>query len=335
MDIFGFSKLIKPFFSNVFIAVNIDSKMCAIKILRIKNKQVIESLQKEFKIINNELPMDAIKLIRTYQKKYPFTYLSTMAKTYNQGILKKGKPEDLLAYGLNPKELNILDFENFRFYIKNSAIKENIEKFSKIGGPDYLFSPFALIYHKIKDQLEPQMHLYILQERSCISLLIADNKGVYFGGYFIVEGETEDVSEDTTASMDDIFSTSFLGDQNKDFDDEIDELEDLGDSDFFIDKLNARLLLDSQEDETKGKVDDIAKIATVSSIIQNSLREFYSNELYESQFIEKIFILDTYGLSEGALSYLSENMMIETHKIPASILDGLNGLARIEFAKDK
>lgn len=337
MNIFGFSGLIRPLYSSVFIGVNLDGKVCSLKILRIKGEEILESFAKEYKTINSEMPMDAIKIIRTYQKKYPFTYLSTMSKSYNQGVFKKVGKEDFLKYGVNAKESNILNFENWKIYIKNSAIEENVEKFSKIKGLDYLFSPFIVIYHKIKDQMESKTTLYILQERSSISLLIADLEGIYFGGYFIVEGETDDVSENAQVSgiTDDIFTNSFLDSRDDDLDDDIDELEDLGDSDLFIDELNERLLSDNQEDQAKQKIDDIVKVSVVFNMVQNSLREFYSNELYESKFIEKIIVLDAYGMSDGALHYLGENLMIEMHKVPISIVDELCMLSKIEFEKGK
>ncbi|PAF44685.1 hypothetical protein [Helicobacter sp. 11S02596-1] len=340
MDIFGFSKLIRPFFSNVFISVNLDSKVCSLKIMRIKGGETLENLTKEYKMVNHEMPIEAVKAIKSYQKKYPFTYLSTMAKSYNQGIFKKNDKEDFSKYGINPKESNILSFGNWKIYIKNSAIEENLEKFSKLKGLDYLFSPFIVIYHKIKDQIERKTSLYILQERGSISLLIADLEGIYFGGYFIVEGEADDMSEATQSGhINEVFGDGFAFPNNNnddDFDDAIDELEDLGDSDLFIDKLNESLLNDNDEDErTKEKVDDIVKVSVIFNIVQNSLREFYSNELYENKFIEKIVILDTYGMSRGGVNYLEENLMIETSKIPVSIVDELCALSKIEFERGK
>ncbi|PAF41192.1 hypothetical protein BKH45_07905 [Helicobacter sp. 11S03491-1] len=330
-----FSRLIRNFFSNVFIGVNVDSKICSLKVMRIKDGKVIEDFNREFKTIDNEVSMDAIKLIRSYQEKYPFTYLSAMSKNYNQGIINKEKKEDLSKYGINPKECNILDFNTWKVYIKNSAIQENAARFSKINGIDFLFSPFIVIYHRIKNKIGSKTSLYVLQERSSVSLLVADLEGIYFGGYFMVEGEVEDMEIEQESLEKKDFHTDLptMDYKDEDLDDEIDDLVDL-DSEFFIDKLNEKLLLDNQEeDSSKDKVNDLTKISIVSNIIQNSLREFYSNELYESKFIEEIVILDAYGISDGALNYLGENTMIETSKISVCIVDELVGLSKIEFKK--
>ncbi|MDO7252313.1 hypothetical protein [Helicobacter cappadocius] len=337
MAIFNFSKFVRRFFSNVFIGINIDGRVCSVKIIRIKDEKILENIAREFKTINNEIPIEVIKLIRNYQKKYSFCYVGAMSKSYNQGILRiKDKKEDYSKYGINPKECKMLDFKTWKTYIKNTEINENIERFSKINGIDYLFSPFVVIFRKIKNQLDGKTRLYILQERSSISLLVADNAEIYFGGYFMVEGEMEDVNmqDPHTEDFFDIIVPEDEKDSNEeDIEDEIGDLEDL-DSDFFIDKLNEKLLIDNQEENlTKGKVDDIYKISVVTSIIQNSLMEFYSNDLYDSKFIEEFVILDAYGMSDGALNYLKDKMMIQTQKISFSIVDELVELSKIEFKR--
>ncbi|PAF53388.1 hypothetical protein BKH42_06095 [Helicobacter sp. 13S00482-2] len=339
MSIFNFPKLIRTFFSNVFIGINIDGRTCSIKIIRIKDGKTLENINREFKTINNEIPIEAVKLIRKYQKKYSFCYIGVMSKSYNQGVIRsKEKKEDYSKYGIDAKECNIIDFKTWKVYIKNAEIKENIEKFFKINGIDYLFSPFVIIYSKIKNELDSKTRLYILQERSSISLLVADNAEIYFGGYFMVEGEMEDVNiSDTNTEnfFDVVIPKDHKEEIEEDFDDEIEDLEDL-DSDIFINKLNEKLLIDNQEENlTKGKVDDIYKVSVVADIIQNSLMEFYSNDLYDSKFIEEFVILDVYGMSEGALDYLRDKMMIQVSKKSFSLTDALADLSRIEFERTK
>lgn len=335
MNIFNFSKLRRKFFSSVFIGVNIDGKTCSVKVIQIKDEKTLQSINKEFKTINNEIPIEAMKFIRRYQKKYAFCYVSAMSKSYNQGVIKAiDKKEDYSKYGINPKECKIIDFKNWKVYIKNNEIKENIARFAKISGIDYLFSPFVVIFAKIKNELDGKMRLYILQERSSVSLLVADNAGIYFGGYFMIEGEMEDVkmSDPKTEDFFDILSPQENKSVEEDFDDEIEDLEEL-DSDVFIDALNKKLLIDNSQEEnlTKGKVDDIYKISIVAGIIKNSLMEFYSNDLYDSRFIDEFILLDTYGVSEAAMNYLKDNLMIQIQKRSFSIVNELAELSKIEF----
>lgn len=337
MNIFNFSKLRRKFFSSVFIGINIDGKSCSVRITQIKDEKILQNINREFKTINNEIPIEAIKLIRSFQRKYAFCYISAMSKSYNQGVLKAiDKKEDYSKYGVNPKECKIIDFKSWKVYIKNNEIKENIERFGKINGIDYLFSPFVIIFAKIKNELDKKMRLYILQEKSSVSLLVADSEGIYFGGYFMIEGEMEDVnmSDPKTEDFFDILSTQDNKDVEEDFDDEIEDLEEL-DSDVFIDALNKKLLIDNAQEEnlTKGKVDDIYKISIVAGIIKNSLMEFYSNDLYESRFIDEFIILDTYGMSEAAMNYLKDNLMIQIQKKPFSIANELVELSKIEFKR--
>lgn len=334
MSIFNFSSFASHFFSKVFIAIDIDAKVCFVKIIRNKSEKIVENFNKEIKTVNHEFPMEAVKLIKNYQKKYPFTYVCAMSKSYNQGVFRDKK--DLLNLGIEPKSCKILEMEKWGVYIKNSAILENITKFSKMGRLDFLFSPFVLIYYKIRQNISAKTRLYILQERSNISLFALDAEGVYFGGHYAIEGEVENVVLEETPIIENFFDTSFAEMDYKDNDDiDIDESDDF-DSDLLLEKLNERLLADNQgEENAKEKVDDITRISVVSDIIQNTLKDFYSNELHESKFIEEIVILDAYGISDEAVAYLEGQTMIETRKINVNIVDELIGLSNIQFYKGK
>lgn len=333
MSIFNFSSFASYFFSKVFIAIDIDAKLCLVKITRSKGEKVVENFNREIKTANHELPMEATKLIKSYQKKYPFTYLCAMSKSYNQGVIRNKK--DFLNLGIEPKSCKVLEMEKWGAYIKHSAILENVGKFSKIGRLDFLFSPFVLIYNKVRGNIGVKTNLYILQERGNISLFALDSEGIYFGGHYAIEGEVENILLEEMPITENFFDTSFPEIDYNDDEMDIDEHDDL-DSNLLLERLNERLLTGNQEEESaKEKVDDITRISIVSDIVQNTLKDFYSNESYESKFIEGIVILDAYGISDEAVAYLEGQTMIETRKINISIVDELIELSKIEFYKGK
>lgn len=331
--------LLRPFFSTILIGVNLDAKVCLLKIVVIKNKRVKNTISKEFKIVDKELPMEAAKLIKDYKRKYPFTYLSAMSKTYNQGLANCAKKRDLIKFGINAKTSHIIEMPNqWLFYIQNLAIDENRVKFIRALGLDYLFSPFVVMYENIKTQLKTSINLYVLQERGSMTLFVANKKGVYFGGFFMVGGELEQ-NDDDKNSMKEVHSLQELSELDSilgslDELNEIGELEGLDED--LIRKEFAPEEVDSQEQQKAEisrleRLRDLARASNAVEILKNSINEFYSNPIYNAQFIESIIILDTYGMTEQAIEHIRNALMLNLEVRPLDIPDALIKLAQQEL----
>ncbi|MDE7235155.1 MAG: hypothetical protein K2N45_00820, partial [Helicobacter japonicus] len=63
----------------------------------------------------------------------------------------------------------------------------------------------------------------------------------------------------------------------------------------------------------------------------NSINEFYSNPIYNAQFIESIIILDTYGMTEQAIEHIRNALMLNLEVRPLDIPDALIKLAQQEL----
>ncbi|STP11642.1 Uncharacterised protein [Helicobacter cinaedi] len=333
--------LLKPFFSTVLIGVNLDAKVCSLKIVVMKNKRIKSTISKDYKIVDKELPMEAAKLIKSYKRRYPFTYLSAMSKTYNQGLANCTKKGDLIKFGVNAKTSRIVEMPNqWLFYIQQLAVDENRVKYIRALGLDYLFSPFVLVYEHIKTRLSSKLKLYVLQERASITLFVADKKGVYFGGFFMMGGELEQ-SEDESLSAVEVHSLqeissldSILG--------SLDELNEIGE----LEDLDAELIrkefapqeVDTQEQQEMEisrleGLRDLARASNAAEILKNSINEFYSNPIYAStQFIESIVILDTYGITEQAVDHLRNALMLDIEVRALNIPEALIALAQAELS---
>lgn len=334
--------LLRPFFSTILIGINLDAKVCSLKIVIMKNKTIKNTLMKDFKIVDKELPMEAAKLIKSYKRKYPFTYLSAMSKTYNQGLAQCAKKSDLIKFGINTKTARVVEMPNqWLFYIEQLAIDENRVKFIRALGLDYLFSPFVLVYENIKKTLDSDLKLYVLQERANITLFIADEKGVYFGGFFMIGGELESSDED--GSMVEVHSLremseldSILG--SLDELNEIGELEDLDEElirkEFAPEELDNKKQQEAEMSRLEG-LKDLARASNTSEIIKNSISEFYANPIYNARFVESVVILDSYGMNEQAIAHIRNALLLDIEVRPIHIPDALIELAKIELYSNK
>ena len=316
----GLYRAIRPLFSNVFIAINIDNGNCHIHILRVKKDRVIEEIEREFKIIDGALPINAIRLIETY-KKYPFSYVGIIAKTYNQNIFHTSKIDSLNEIGIDITEYKMLKFQGgWGVYIKRNEINEIQKIFSKIYGVDYIFSPFFIIYQVIQETLDDTLRLYILQEKSNIAILIADKLKVYFGGYFLIESEVRDEKNETPP----------LDSMIEKHEDPLDEFEDLS-LDFIqeADKTDEDFSQDTQE--ASQAVDELTKASTIVSIIQNSLNEFYSNDFYDEGFVQEVVFLDNTAMIPETLSYIEQATLLDVKRQQINLMDELLEAIQMEF----
>lgn len=335
--------LLRPFFSTVHIGVNLDAKVCSIKVVVLKSGVVKNTLTKEFRVVDNELPVEAVKFIKNYKRRYPFTYLSAMSKTYNQGLARcSNKANDLLAFGIDSKTSKIVEMPNqWLFYIQQLAIDENRVKFIRALGLDYLFSPFVLIYDVMKDKLTQKIGLYVLQERSAITLFIADQSGVYFGGFFMMGNEIESSDEGENSILE-VKSLKEMGDLDS-LIGSIDELSEIGELEDLDEDLIRRefaphdfdMAGDSEGDSFQlGGLRDLARASNAVEILKNSINEFYTNPIYNAQFIDSVVILDTYGITEQAIEHIRNSLMLDVKVKRVEIPDMLITLARNEL-KDK
>lgn len=68
----------------MYISFNVDHNLLSAQILRIKNHRIKEKFFKTFETKvetkNGEVPIQALKIARTYSQKYPYTYFSAMSK---------------------------------------------------------------------------------------------------------------------------------------------------------------------------------------------------------------------------------------------------------------
>ena len=118
----------------------------------------------------------------------------------------------------------------------------------------------------------------------------------------------------------------------------IGELEDLDAE--LIRKEFAPQEMDTQEQQagisSLEGLRDLARASNAAEILKNSINEFYSNPIYENtQFIESIVILDTYGITEQAVDHLRNALMLDIEVRALNIPEVLISLAKAELGMGK
>lgn len=342
-------RFIRDIFATLLVGVNTDSRSCYIRILRLKKGKIISDEFKEFKTVSGDIPIEAAKFIRRLRKNNPFTYIAAMSHSIHQGAIGTIDKEEYRRFGIRSKEVHGVEIQGrWTTYIAHEGIAEARQKFAKSYGFDFLFSPFVLLYKGVKKRLDSKKRLYVLQRRSDLALGVMDKEGLYFGGFFILESEVsegegekgegaaseESVSEEATSAMS---SPPPFTEALSALDNELEEigaLEELDDSVILEDFEEHEVALpsgDEPQQNEKSALDDFARAMNVARLVKDSLGEFYKNDVYASDFIDEIVILDTYGISSSALTYLKNTLLIEVKTILLDVTSLLVDLAQSEL----
>ena len=316
-----FTSMMSPLFSKVFIAINIDAITCTIKVIRIKQ---VESLTKEFKTTENQIPMEAVKLIRRYKHNYPFTYVSAMIKTLSQGVVLQKDSKDFFSGNLKASECQISSSETIRVFAKRSMIKDYLRRFNVISGVDFVFSPFLIIDRNAHDLPTLGNNVYVLLQRSNIALMVVYRGVATFSGFFIAEGEVPMLNKEEQRS--DIELKNF---DELSLDDDFDEFAKIA-LDPSIEHLQTDMFIPNL-DETKIVYDDMPKAKIISKILVDAIKEYYQNPLYKGEFIDKVILLDACKISDQAYEFIAKELMLETVKRDVNLPDVLIQFAQREL----
>lgn len=321
------AKIIRPFFSTLIVAVEVDNKLCIITVQYFKNDKAKKTITKEFKTIPGEIPAQAIRFLKRISAQNPFTYIVTLVDSIMQGAVNTDKDEEFGKYGISKDEVLKIKFERrWSVYVAKNAISEIKHKFLNTG-IDFIISPFSLLYNLTKDRFQDSCKLYVLFRRSNITMIITKpNEGVLYGSFYTLESDidsklkmmTHNLSED----VDEINSLDVTLDIQK----ELSDIDDMGlDHDSEDGELIETLKEDSLNEDSdnmeqkKEDFDDYAKISTAVQYIQSSLNEFYSNEIYKSEFINDIVIFNPHKISEESLAYIHSTTMLDVEIVDCDL----------------
>lgn len=319
-----FATLVKPFFSKVFVVINIDSNFCNITIKRIKGSRTISTHRKEYKLIDSAIPFEAVKLVRGYKKKYPFTYLVSMLKTFSQGMVIHKLDREVIMGELKMSAAKIVRHDGLSFFASKNSVTEYERSLSVFGELDFIFSPFWLICDHIKKYPTPGRNLYVLLQRSTISLVVADGLDISFANVFLADSEVY-IKDDDNNRLESFGIKSFeeMVKEN--------EFSDFDENQASVESLKTDLFIPNLDSDANKHTNDVALAVNIAKIILDSMGEYYKNPVYASDFIDRVVFLDACEFSDDAYEELTKRIMLESVRRDFNLDSVLVETARMEI----
>ncbi|MDU7693175.1 MAG: hypothetical protein E7K04_02895 [Helicobacter sp.] len=331
-----FEALFKPLFSKVFILIYADNSTCSISVLRFKQNKLIEKISKEFKIPSRVISTEAIKYIKKYQKRYPFSYIGALNNMPNQGAFGEDfidqARSDVESFK-DSKELATIMLKDFGVFVSHADLEAFQKNYSRLNGLDYVFSPFLLLHKIIESRLNIALKMYVLCEKTNLTILVANGEGIYFGSYFdledyayqkkkLKEQEAKDNEIQKSEESEDEKEELELDDDfydDSDFDDDIEDLD--------LDVLQ-KAANENKVEIPKEMQQAALQAQQLSEILQNTLRDFYD---LGGDFIEEILLFDATDITQENLSKIQDSMLMDISREEVNIKHQLSLLIINEY----
>ncbi len=304
---------VKKRLTRQFIAVIVEENRCKIKQKIIKNQEVLYLEEHNFDIPSKEnLGSEVTNFLIELQEEYDNTYISLFLNTLGQGVIPVCDENLLERYHIDRHSVKSICVENrFLMYATLIDIKWADKLFKNIG-LDFVFSPFLVLDHFIQkeEKIKEQVILYILNTNNALTLMIVKDEKLLYGSFFNV------------AKEENLLYTDYTKEEN--LEEEVFEELDLEEDDLAIDDIgniteNSNFVTNVMKEQARLTAKDERIIKYLSA----ALKEFYSNDLYESDFINYAKIYDGAGMHEGIMRYIENELLLDTNAINISVRDAV------------
>ena len=293
---------LEALYHKVIVSIVIKRSSCDIYIELCSKTAVVDSELKTFE--TTSLNEEMIEFISSYTKESPYSYISVLDMSPDQGAIPTCVKSKLSFYeDLSSSEYKCFN-KNWTYFTSKSDLNE-IEKGFKLIGVDFIFSPFTLLYKFFEDKVSSSLSLYILVQDSYLSLSVFENSQLIFAEHLDMKMSTNDELLSEVMDSDEIDLDDFSGIEDLDLLEEIDEFSEFQDIEEEFHEAE-KPMIESGGDSNN---EDYQRF----SLIQSSLGHFYEDKRYEGAFVENVYIADGVGVSNDLKYYLEEEMFLNVY----------------------
>ncbi len=321
-----FGRLKTFLYTQVYINILVDIKKTTI---------YVEELHFNGRSQNNEKIFDTNdhdkinRYISLMAKKTPLHYISILDTSLEQGATPTCSSHDMAQFCDLGASKHICYSKQWGYYTSKLDILEYQKKYAKVG-LDYIFSPFLLLNNFFKDKIDEDLSLYILVQNDSISLSVFSHSELLFAQHLDMDNQNEfqdtlimdEHGDDEELSLDDVGIDLETVDVIENNIDSLDDFDDIEDLDTFDEMDEVDDMDTFSEGETQEVEDAPVPEAPLEeetgfgenyhrfSLIQSAIKEFYLDEKFTSDFLQKVYIADAVGINHELKRFLEEEMYV-------------------------
>ena len=321
----GLLKTIKKYLTIQYVGVIVHEDSCIVKTKKVKKGETVYEEEKEFTIASKEkLSGEVIRYLSQLQEEIEQTYIVLFLNSHGQGVVPSCSKSAYQKFHIEYDHVkNICVNQKYSIYASNIDIKWAEKIFAKTG-LDFIFSPFLILDNlRKKESRREGIVLYMLTGYNSITIMIFENETLLYGTFINI------------AKEEDLLNTDFTEELMEEDDDSLDEIDldmELEESDVIADiledvELETDIQSSAQEENATIKLKLFGQDLRLVKYFDASLREFYENDLYKSDFVSYVKIYDATDLNEDIVTYLKEQLLVDVATRKINIEDELIALA--------
>ena len=287
-----------------FIIVYLQDDSVFVHIYDIKNIKILNSDMQNFELKKrNELTNEVIDFINKKQREVIRSYIITLVNSLGQGIIPTCNKNKFKKFNIDEKYIYYICIDNL---FTNYVTKADIRWLQKIFAPvgiDLIFSPFIVLKKLIENYeiQKDEVVLFVLYHNLYATLIVYKNGKYIYGNFFNTfdeqnplytdyENSNENEIEDETFEIDEILEEDFEDIPSIDLNDSVDNAKN---------ELNYKIMIDLVEENRN-----------FAYQLSNSLKEFYSNKIYDSNFVDKIVIFSEDSVDINLIEYIENELFL-------------------------
>ena len=315
-----FGKLKTFLYTEVYINVIADLKKTTIYVEEVYSKSKSHNYEEVFETAEQN---KINRYITQMSKKSPLHYISVLDTSIFQGATPTCKSVEMAPFCDLGVVSHICYTKQWGYYTSKMDVHEYQKRYAKVG-IDYLFSPFLLLVNFFKEKISEDLSLYILIDNDFISLSVFNNSKLLFAQQIDMDNQNEfqdellaedDMDEEeltldgVSINLEDIDVTESMEDLD-DFDN-IEDLDTFDEMDEFSEDEDEEIGDNAEDEEINledntGFGDDYHRF----SLIQSAIKKFYMDDIFKSDFVQKVYIADAVGMSNELKKFLEEEMYL-------------------------
>lgn len=331
-------KFLESMYLKVLVNIVVEHQKCIVYIEFLSKKGLQRSVEEQFDTTG--LSEEVYEFIASYIKESPYYYISILDNSASQGALPTCSEDDMGFY----VDLSLIKYrcheDKWVYYTSKSDLALMRKKYASIG-LDFIFSPFSILADFFKDKRSGDLAMYILVQDSFLSLAIFENSQLLYAYHMdMMEEEAFDTNDfkdgDDALVLDD--NAIELDDVSVDDDTSVEDLSNITDLDSLeeIDEFSENKdmdeeLLEAAEELPEADETQFSEDYQRFMLVQSAVRKFYKDEIYESRFVENVYIADSVGVTSEFKKYLEEEMFFNVYIRRADIAMEVCELAKAEL----
>ena len=244
---------------------------------------------------------------------YPKTYLATMLDSANQGAIPNCSKHDMKRFDIEGSLVHTLCIEGSWLVYVSLVEMKWFEKKHKSLTFDLIFSPFVMLYEKVKPKLTKTPILVVLHQSGVLYVTVFSNEGLWFSQVLTISDSSID-EEILESEEDDDIGLAF-------------DLESLDTDIEPVSEVDTSDNLDSNEESG---LELLEYDLSFSDRLKSAIENFYHNDLYRHEFLETIFIYDIdEKIGKDIVRYIEDELYMNCS---LQVLDPIEIMGELAFS---